>query len=79
MHLSIHPPTHTPDMYSWFPIYFPLKEPVSLPADVPIEAHLWRCGAHHKVGVDCTPMLRNTRYAEMLIFFVLLVVPNACL
>lgn len=51
MHLSIHPPTHTHDMYSWFPIYFPLKEPVSVPADAPIEAHLWRCGAHHKVSL----------------------------
>ncbi|BDA41363.1 Protein arginine N-methyltransferase 5 [Coccomyxa sp. Obi] len=52
VHLSIHPPTHTPNMYSWFPIYFPLKEPVVLPAEAPIEVHLWRCGAHHKVWYE---------------------------
>jgi len=23
--LSTHPPTHTPNMSSWFPIFFPLK------------------------------------------------------
>lgn len=32
VHLSIHPPTHTPDMFSWFPIYFPLQTPVHLAA-----------------------------------------------
>lgn len=50
VHLSIHPPTQTPNMYSWFPIYFPLKEPAVLPAEAPIEVYLWRCGAHHKVS-----------------------------
>ena len=32
VHLSIHPPSHTPNMFSWFPIYFPLQEPVHLAA-----------------------------------------------
>ena len=31
VHLSIHPPTHTPNMFSWFPIYFPLREPFYVP------------------------------------------------
>jgi type II protein arginine methyltransferase len=30
--LSIHPPTHTSDMFSWFPIFFPLQTPVHLAA-----------------------------------------------
>ncbi len=47
--LSIHPPTHTPHMFSWFPIFFPLREPVLLAAGQPLEAHMWRCTAHHKV------------------------------
>ncbi len=47
--LSTHPPTHTPNMFSWFPIYFPLKEPVHVPAGAPIKVHMWRCGANHKV------------------------------
>lgn len=29
--LSIHPVTHTPNMFSWFPIYFPLRHPFYVP------------------------------------------------
>ena len=36
--LSTHPPSHTPDMFSWFPIYFPLKQPLPCPAGQPIRA-----------------------------------------
>ena len=32
VHLSIFPPTHTPNMFSWFPIYFPLRTPVYVPS-----------------------------------------------
>jgi protein arginine N-methyltransferase 5 len=32
VHLSIFPPTHTPNMFSWFPIYFPLRTPIHVPA-----------------------------------------------
>ena len=31
VHLSIHPPTPTPNMFSWFPIYFPLRTPFYVP------------------------------------------------
>ena len=31
VHLSIHPPTHTPNMFSWFPIYFPVRTPFYVP------------------------------------------------
>ena len=30
VHLSIHPDTHTTNMFSWFPIYFPLRAPLAL-------------------------------------------------
>jgi type II protein arginine methyltransferase len=39
--LSIHPPTHTPDMFSWFPILFPLQTPVHLAAGEVGESDLW--------------------------------------
>lgn len=55
--LSTHPPTHTPNMASWFPIYFPLQEPVYCPAGTPIEAHMWRCGAAHKVRLFSMQLL----------------------
>ncbi len=32
VHLSIYPPTHTPNMFSWFPIFFPLRTPIHVPA-----------------------------------------------
>ena len=45
--LNTHPPTHTPNMFSWFPIYFPLKDPLPLAPGAPVVAHMWRkCGPH---------------------------------
>ncbi|KAL0038065.1 hypothetical protein WJX79_000828 [Trebouxia sp. C0005] len=52
VHLSILPSTHTPNMSSWFPIYFPIQQPVQLLADQPLELRMWRCGANHKVWYE---------------------------
>ena len=41
--LSTVPEDHTPEMYSWFPIFFPLKTPVVVPAGADLELHMWRC------------------------------------
>ena len=41
--LSINPDTHTPGMFSWFPLYFPLREPVAVVPNDTIEVHMWRC------------------------------------
>ncbi|KAI9290872.1 PRMT5-domain-containing protein [Neoconidiobolus thromboides FSU 785] len=40
---SIHPDTHSPDMFSWFPIYFPLRKPLLI-SDVnrSLEMKIWR-------------------------------------
>ncbi|WVR05771.1 hypothetical protein IAU60_002796 [Kwoniella sp. DSM 27419] len=43
--LSIHPDTMhrvSPDMFSWFPLYFPLKEGIYLPSGSELEVNLWR-------------------------------------
>ncbi|XP_043248330.1 protein arginine N-methyltransferase 5 [Colletes gigas] len=40
--LSIEPSTHSPGMFSWFPIFFPIKEPVQLKAGDQIVLHFWR-------------------------------------
>ena len=37
--LSINPRTHSPGMFSWFPIFFPLQTPVHL-KEVIINIHL---------------------------------------
>lgn len=47
--LSIHPETHTPDMVSWFPIFFPLPEPVHIPEEGIIEMSFWRTENADKV------------------------------
>jgi len=40
--ISILPTTHSPGMFSWFPILFPLREPVQLKKDDEVVLHFWR-------------------------------------
>ena len=40
--ISILPATHSPGMFSWFPILFPLKEPIQLKQDDSVRLHFWR-------------------------------------
>nr|CAG4634648.1 EOG090X028A [Alona affinis] len=41
--LSINPATHSPGMFSWFPVLFPLITPVSVKKGDVLETHFWRC------------------------------------
>jgi protein arginine N-methyltransferase 5 len=50
--LSTHPDTHTPGMFSWFPIYFPLREPQRLAAGAPVVARMWRVCAPSRVWYE---------------------------
>ncbi|CAN7990973.1 unnamed protein product [Ixodes hexagonus] len=50
--LSIFPNSHSPGMFSWFPIYFPIKEPVSLVKGSTLEVHFWRCVGKRKVWYE---------------------------
>ncbi|KAF7390207.1 hypothetical protein HZH68_012064 [Vespula germanica] len=44
--LSIEPSTHSPEMFSWFPIFFPIKESIQLKKGNKIVLHFWRrCNA----------------------------------
>ncbi|TVU33485.1 hypothetical protein EJB05_25307 [Eragrostis curvula] len=52
VHLGIEPSTATPNMFSWFPIFFPLRKPIYVPLGSPIEAHFWRCCAPTKVWYE---------------------------
>ncbi|XP_058791996.1 protein arginine N-methyltransferase 5 [Phymastichus coffea] len=40
--ISIEPRTHSPRMFSWFPIFFPIKDPITLKANDEIVSHFWR-------------------------------------
>lgn len=52
VHLSILPSTHSPGMFSWFPIYFPVQEPVHLAAGQGLEMSIWRCSGNYKVWYE---------------------------
>jgi protein arginine N-methyltransferase 5 len=43
--LSIHPERMhriSPDMQSWFPLFFPFKDPLYLPSGSELDVHIWR-------------------------------------
>jgi len=50
--LSIYPPTATPSMHSWFPIFFPLREPLLLRAGGDVQAHIWRACSASRVWYE---------------------------
>ncbi|KAI9097442.1 hypothetical protein K1719_025213 [Acacia pycnantha] len=52
VHLGIEPSTATPNMFSWFAIYFPLREPVFVDRGATLEAHFWRCCGSTKVWYE---------------------------
>ncbi|KMT17602.1 hypothetical protein BVRB_2g035540 [Beta vulgaris subsp. vulgaris] len=52
VHLGIEPTMPTPNMFSWFPIFFPLRTPVCVRPGIPLEVHIWRCSASTKVWYE---------------------------
>jgi len=50
--ISINPATHSPGMFSWFPIYFPIQSPIYVPAGGKVEAHIWRKSDGKKVWYE---------------------------
>ncbi|KAL6215209.1 hypothetical protein ACLB2K_014640 [Fragaria x ananassa] len=52
VHLGIEPSTSTPNMFSWFPIFFPLRTPVCLSPGSSLEVHFWRCCSPSKVWYE---------------------------
>ncbi|EYU29151.1 hypothetical protein ABFS82_05G121400 [Erythranthe guttata] len=52
VHLGIEPSTATPNMFSWFPIFFPLRTPICIQPGTPLEVHFWRCSGSTKVWYE---------------------------
>jgi type II protein arginine methyltransferase len=50
--LSIKPDTHTPAMFSWFPLYLPLATPLLVRTGDVVSVHLWRCLDEHRVWYE---------------------------
>ncbi|KAF9661928.1 hypothetical protein SADUNF_Sadunf18G0000100 [Salix dunnii] len=51
VHLGIEPSMATPNMFSWFAIFFPLRTPVYIKPGSPLEVHFWRCCGSSKVSM----------------------------
>jgi len=52
VHISIYPPTCTPEMFSWFPLFFPLRTPLYIPQNSEINVHMWRLTDNKKVWYE---------------------------
>ncbi|KAI9216603.1 PRMT5 arginine-N-methyltransferase-domain-containing protein [Blastocladiella britannica] len=50
--MSTSPEKHTPEMTSWFPIYFPIRHPVMVASNSRLTFHIWRRTASHKVWYE---------------------------
>ncbi|EHB01461.1 Protein arginine N-methyltransferase 5 [Heterocephalus glaber] len=50
--LSIHPETHSPGIFSWFPILFPIKQPIMVHEGQTIFVRFWRCSSSKKVWYE---------------------------
>nr|KAJ3422013.1 Protein arginine N-methyltransferase 5 [Polyrhizophydium stewartii] len=50
--VSIHPETHSKDMFSWFPIFFPIRVPLFLPRGSEVTVHFWRATDTRKVWYE---------------------------
>ncbi|KAI9011953.1 PRMT5 arginine-N-methyltransferase-domain-containing protein [Phycomyces nitens] len=50
--ISIHPETHSPGMFSWFPIFFPVKVPVQVPQGAIVTVDFWRQTDRKKVWYE---------------------------
>jgi len=50
--ISILPSSHSPGMFSWFPIMFPIVEPLQLRRGDQLKVHFWRCVSKHNVWYE---------------------------
>ncbi|KAI5656709.1 hypothetical protein M9H77_25502 [Catharanthus roseus] len=66
VHLGIEPSTATPNMFSWFPIFFPFRTPVCIQPGIPLEVHLWRCCGSTKVYKILFPVLSSAGVLRIL-------------
>ncbi|XP_032238768.2 protein arginine N-methyltransferase 5 [Nematostella vectensis] len=50
--ISIHPDTHSPGMFSWFPFYFPIQDPLYVEGGKTVALHMWRKCTGKKVWYE---------------------------
>ncbi|XP_061364312.1 protein arginine N-methyltransferase 1.5-like, partial [Gastrolobium bilobum] len=52
VHLGTEPSKATPDVFSWFPMFFPLRTPICVDPGSPLIVHFWRCCDSKKVWYE---------------------------
>jgi len=65
--ISIKPDTHTPGMFSWFPMFLPLERPMILYGGDKLTLNVWRCVDRVKVWYEwnlCTPIITPIQNSE---------------
>jgi protein arginine N-methyltransferase 5 len=50
--ISIEPATHSPGMFSWFPLYIPVRHPQAVAKGDTVAVHVWRCVDGTKVWYE---------------------------
>ncbi|KAJ3201183.1 Protein arginine N-methyltransferase 5 [Entophlyctis luteolus] len=63
--LSINPATHSPDMSSWFPIFFPLQVPLFVRKGYSVDIHFWRLSDDRKVWYEWAVVARDAEGKEL--------------
>ncbi|XP_061364320.1 protein arginine N-methyltransferase 1.5-like isoform X2 [Gastrolobium bilobum] len=52
VHLGIEPSTATPNVFTWFAMFFPLRIPICVARGSTLEVHFWRCRDPAKVWYE---------------------------
>ncbi|CEG79696.1 hypothetical protein RMATCC62417_14131 [Rhizopus microsporus] len=63
--ISIHPETHSPGMFSWFPIFFPVAQPVEITKDSIVTVHFWRLTDSEKVWYEWSVVVQDKDKQEI--------------
>ncbi|KAI8980873.1 PRMT5 arginine-N-methyltransferase-domain-containing protein [Pilobolus umbonatus] len=57
--ISIRPETHSPGMFSWFPIFFPIRTPIQVPRGSTVIVDYWRLTDTKKVWYEWSVVVKN--------------------
>lgn len=64
--LSIKPDTHTPEMRSWFPMYFPINKPVNVEKGSNVTILMWRLTKSFKVWYEWALSIESGDNSEII-------------
>lgn len=62
--ISIHPDTHSPGMFSWFPIFFPLRTPLQVSRGSTVTLDFWRATDAKKVWYEWSAAVESSNGSD---------------